>query len=279
MGAAAAPYTTLSLVVEEALGIATVTLNRPRASNALTQASFAELQHAFEALSTQPAVRAVVLTGAGANFCGGLDFSALQELLATAQAAGCGARQRVALHQRIRAMQHATSAPERFPFPVVCAIHGACVGGGVDLATAADVRYATRDARFTVKEADLAIVADLGTLQRLPPLVGEGRARELALTARVFSGSDAERYGLVSAVFEDAAATLAAARATAIALAAKSPLATSGVKAELNHARAVAVEAGLEHVAWRNASTLLSADIQECLIAATQRRPPVFARL
>lgn len=123
------------------------------------------------------------------------------------------------------------------------------------------------------------ITADLGTLQRLPLLIGEGRARELALTCRVFSAAEAEQYGLVSACFDDAAATLRAAKATAATLAAKSPLAVVGTKAEMELRTSHAVADGLRSVAWRNAATLLSADIEEALSAAATRRRPVFARL
>ena len=271
---------TLQLRVEAELGIATVLLNRPQAANSLTSTMLDELVTVFSFLESTPAVRACVLAAAGPRFCAGIDLSTLTALLATARAeSACGGRQRLALYKHIRSMQDAISCLERFPYPVVCAIWGACVGGGIDLATAADVRFASRDAAFCVKEVDLAITADLGSLQRLPHLISEGRARELALSCRTFSGAEAERYGLVSAVCEDAEATLSAARAAAIALAAKSPLAVVGTKAEMVLRHAAAVAAGLEHVAWRNASTLVSQDVDECLRARGERRAPVFARL
>lgn len=271
---------TLELRVEEAHGIATLLLNRPAAANSLTVELLGELRASFEFLETLSAVRAVVLAANGPRFCAGIDLRTLTELLASARGdCACEGRRRLALYKSIRSMQEAISSLERYPFPVVCAISGACVGGGIDLASAADVRYASQDAVFCVKETDVGIVADLGTLQRLPALIGAGRARELALTCRTFSGVDAERWGLVSAALPDAAAALRAARETAIALAAKSPLALVGTKAELLLQQQPALAAGLEHVAWRNAATLVSADVDESLRAKAERRAPAFARL
>jgi enoyl-CoA hydratase/carnithine racemase len=268
----------LSLAVDGA--IATVTLRRPRAANALTSAMLNELSTVFAFLETHATVRAVVLAGEGRHFCAGIDLAALAELLAEARAAGaCPGRQRLTLLKRIVAFQDAISSLERYSWPVVCAIHGACVGGGIDLITAADVRFSTRDAQLCVKEVDLAITADLGTLQRLPLIVGEGRARELALTCRTFSGAEALQMGLVSACFDDAAATLHAATDAALSLAHKSPLATTGTKAVMRARYAASVAEGLERVALRNAATLMSLDIEECMRAQAERRPPVFARL
>jgi enoyl-CoA hydratase/carnithine racemase len=276
----AATWQTLQLRVDEGEHLATVTLNRPAQANTLTLQSLDELGACFEHLATLPSVRAVLLTGAGPRFCAGIDLSTLQELLAdNSGPTPCEGRRRLALFQGIRRMQESISALERFPFPVVVAIHGACVGGGIDLVCASDIRYAARSAVFSVREVDVAIVADLGTLARLAPLVGEGRARELALTGRNFDGAEAERMGFTSGCFDDAAATLAAARAAAVALAAKSPLAVSGTKTVLLERNKTERNASLEHVAWRNASTLVSADITEALQAMAQRRKPVFARL
>ena len=273
-------FHTLQLVIEEAAHLATVTLQRPAQANALTLESLQELRACFEHLATLPAVRAVLLAGAGPRFCAGIELSALQALLAANSGpTACEARRRVALCNSIRQMQDDISALERCPLPVVLALHGACIGGGIDLACAADIRYAARSTVFSVREVDVAIVADLGTLARLSPLVGEGRARELALTGRNFDGAEAERIGLVSACFDDAATTLAAARATAVALASKSPLAVQGTKAVMLERNKTERNASLEHVAWRNASTLVSADIAEVLRAMAEKRKPVFARL
>ena len=270
-------FQTLRLVVDEAAQLATVTLQRPGQANALTPDSLQELASCFEHLATLPSVRAVLLTGAGPRFCAGIELRALHALLAeNSGPTECEARRRLALYSGIRKMQDAISALERCPLPVVLAIHGACVGGGIDLACAADIRYAARGTLFSVREVDVAIVADLGTLARLSPLVGEGRARELALTGKNFDGAEAERIGLVTACFDDAAATLAAARKTAVAIASKSPLAVQGTKAVMLERNKAERNASLEHVAWRNASTLVSADIEEVLRSMAEKRKPVF---
>ena len=273
-------WQTLDLRVDEAERLATVTLNRPAQANTLTLQSLDELGACFDFLATHASVRAVLLTGAGQRFCAGIELKTLHQLLAdNSGPTTCEARRRLALFKGIRIMQESISALERFPYPVVVAIHGACVGGGVDLAAAADIRYAARSSLFSVREVDVGIVADLGTLARLAGLVGEGRARELALTGRNFDGAEAERIGFTTACFEDAAATVAAARATAVSLAAKSPLAVTGTKAVLLDRNKSERDRNLELVAWRNASALVSADITEALAAMAERRKPVFARL
>jgi len=279
-GAVAAAWTTLQLHVDERTRIATVTLNRPAQANSLTLESLDELRACVEHVATLPSVRAVLLTGAGPRFCAGIELRTLQQLLAEQSGpTACEARRRQALFTGIRRMQDAISSLERCPYPVVVAMQGACVGGGIDLCSAADIRFATRACVFSVREVDVAIVADLGTLARLSQLVGEGRARFLALTGRNFDGAEAERFGFVSACYDDYPATLAAARATAASLAAKSPLAVTGTKAVLLERNKAERNASLEHVAWRNASMLVSADITEALTAMAEKRPPVFARL
>jgi enoyl-CoA hydratase/carnithine racemase len=222
--------------------------------------------------------RAVVLSGAGRNFCAGLDVGVLA---GTRGAEGaCAGRARVAFLRLVSELQAACSACEAADVPVVAAVHGACVGAGVDLATACDVRYCDDEAAFCVKEVDLGITADMGTLARLPGIVGDGVARELALTARVVRGPEAAALRLVTASLPDRAAALAAATAAAAALAAKSPLALAGTKRALLRQRGRTVEEGLEWVAAWNAAALPgSADVHEAIAARRERRPPRFAKL
>lgn len=158
----APPLTCWALDVDSNAGVATATLIRAKASNALTEACFVELAALFAFLEAQPDVRAVVLAAEGRNFCAGIDLSTLQDLLRRTKAAHeCPGRQRLALHAAICRFQHALSSPARYPYPVVCAIQGAAFGGAIDLCTAADVRYASRDAKFCVKEVDLVRCAHI----------------------------------------------------------------------------------------------------------------------
>ena len=160
---------------------------------------------------------------------------------------------------------------------VIAAIHGNCLGAGIDLITACDLRYSTADASFSIKEVDLAIVADIGTLQRLPHIVGEGHARELALTGRVFDGAEAKSMGLVSETYDSLEALEEAVAETARTIASKAPLAIRGIKQVFNYSRGRRVEEGLDYVATWNGGMLLSADATEAVQAWMEKRPPVFS--
>lgn len=162
---------------------------------------------------------------------------------------------------------------------MIASIHGACIGGGIDIVTACDIRYATEDAFFAVKEVDLAITADLGTLQRLPAIVGYGNAMELALSGRRFSGSEAKQMGLVSRVFGSRGALDDFVSLVAQEIAEKSPMAVTGTKAVLLKSRDLSLEQGLDYVATWNSAMLLSDDLKEATSAYFQKRKPVFAKL
>lgn len=186
---------------------------------------------------------------------------------------------RLQRHRHIRGLQDSFTAFERCRKPVMCAVQGACFGGGVDMAVACDIRYCSADARFCVKEVDLAITADIGTLQRLPTLVGHGVATEMALTARVVGAEEARAIGLVTEVAPNAAALEALAGERARALAAKSPLAAQGTKQAMLHARDHSVREGLEFVAMMNSARLTSEDLGEAMAAKFAGRAPTFSKL
>ncbi|KAF8018381.1 hypothetical protein BT93_H3308 [Corymbia citriodora subsp. variegata] len=255
-------------------------LNRPSFRNALSLDSFAELPLALSALDRDPDALVVVLSGAGDHFCSGIDLAALGSISSRSPTPGAD-RGRAAerLRRDIKFMQDAVTAIERCRKPVIAAVHGACVGGGVDIVTACDVRYCTEDAFFSVKEVDLAITADLGTLQRLPSIVGYGNAMELALTGRRVSGSEAKDLGLVSRVFGSKRELDDGVRVIAEAVASKSPMAVTGTKAVLLKSRDMSVDQGLDYVATWNSAMLLSDDLTEAISAFAQKRKPVFAKL
>lgn len=266
-------FTTLSLTLAE--HIAEVRLNRPDKSNAINDAMWQEIRQAFEWIDAAPEVRVALLSGAGKNFCAGIDLAMLagvQQRIAHAD----GARSREALRRLILDLQDCLTSLERCRKPVIAAIQGACVGGALDLVTCCDMRYATADAIFSIKEIDIGMVADVGTLQRLPRLIGEGMARELAYTGRNLGAQEAEKLGLANRVFATHSELESGVRQIAQSIAAKSPLAIRGTKEVLNYSRDHSIAEGLNFVATWNAATLLSADLQECMQASMEKRAPRF---
>ena len=272
------PWTAFGVRQAPDPGVAVVHLLGPGRGNMMGLAFWAELPQVFTSLDADPGVRAVVLAGAGNHFSTGLD---VQEVLgpwlgklgpgATAQAA-----QRTELLGLIQDLQDGVSSVAACRKPVIAAVHGWCIGGGVDLISAADVRLASADAKFSIREARLAIVADVGSLQRLRGIIGEGQLRELALTGRDITADRAEKIGLVNDVLADVDALMAAALQMAGEMAANSPLAVAGTKAVLNEGREEEIARGLRHVALWNSAFLHSEDLLEAVAALAGRRPPVF---
>lgn len=259
--------------------VAQVRLNRPDKSNALNETLWYEIGQAFEWLDQETDARVAVLAGAGKNFCSGLDFSFLMKITSTFAGIKCEGRKREWLRRHVMSMQASLTAIENCRLPVLAAVHGACVGGAIDLVTACDMRYASENAYFNVKEVDLGLAADVGTLQRLPSIVGQGVAREWAYLACDVDANEAHRTGLVNQFFADEESLLAEVTAIAEKIAAKSPLAVRSSKAILNHARDHSVAEGLDYVATWNAAVLVSNDSAECMTAKMQKRVPEFLPL
>ncbi|GFR52635.1 hypothetical protein Agub_g15226 [Astrephomene gubernaculifera] len=294
----------------KAPGVAYLELARPHRHNSFHQELWEEFPRALRELDADESTRVIVLAAQGKNFCAGIDVAYLQRNFLTlltpppppAAAAGggstaaapgpapapaCPGSQRAAMRRGILALQAAYSQLEGCRVPVLAAVQGRCIGGGVDLITACDLRLCSSGASFCVKEVDLAITADLGTLQRLPHLVGHGVAMDLALTARTVGAEEARRIGLVSTVVPDnnnggsgggggsgssssngRGAVVAAAVALAASIAAKPALAVQGTKRVLLHSRDhPPVSAGLDYVATWNSGQLLSADLGAVMAA------------
>ncbi|HEY8076043.1 MAG TPA: crotonase/enoyl-CoA hydratase family protein [Labilithrix sp.] len=260
-----------TLAVETRDGIATVTMQ------ALTMPPrfFTELGETFRTLARDADLRAVVLRAAGKHFSYGLDLAAAAGELGEGFSGGLAAT-RMRLLERIRALQADIGAVAACPVPVIAAVHGWCIGGGVDLIAACDIRLATADARFSVRETKIAIVADLGSLQRLPPLIGQAHTRELAFTGKDIGAARAKEIGLVSDVHDSREALDAAAHALAREIAANAPLTVRGVKQVLDYGAARGVEDGLAYVAAWNAAFLASEDLGEAMAAFMQKRAPEF---
>lgn len=264
-----------ALAISLADGVAEVRLNRPDKSNAMNEPMWQELRAAFQWADSTPAVRVAVLSGAGRNFCSGIDLAMLMGIAPRIVHRDL-ARSREALRRLILDLQDCLTAVERCRKPVLAAVHGACVGGAIDLVTCCDMRYASADAMFSVREVDVGMAADVGTLQRLPRLVPDGIARELAYTGRNFGADEAQRIGLVNRVFESPEALTAGVGELARTIAAKSPLAVRGIKEMLDYGRDHSVTDGLNHVATWNASMLLSDDVGEAIAAMREKRAPRF---
>ncbi|KAM0935007.1 putative enoyl-CoA hydratase/isomerase, ClpP/crotonase-like domain superfamily [Dioscorea sansibarensis] len=252
-------------------------LNRPAQRNALSLPFFSELPRALALLDRLPSARALVLSARGPHFCSGIDLSSLQSISSSSDDDRAAAAEE--LRRRILDLQSAITALERCRKPVVAAIQGACIGGGVDLVAACDIRCCEDKAYFAVKEVDVGLVADLGTLQRLPKIVGFGNAMDLALTGRKVGASEAKAMGLVSRVFADPAKMDDGIFGLAKELAAKPALALMGTKAVMMKSRDMAVEKGLDYVATWNAGMLRSRELEEAVLAQLPKRKPNFSKM
>ncbi len=264
---------TLSVTLEN--HIATVRLNRPEKANAMNAAMWQDIRKAFEWVDATPEARVAVLQGEGKYFTAGIDLQMMMGL-GVQIADDCDGRMREKLRRLILDLQDTLTSLERCRKPVLAAIAGGCIGGGIDLITCADMRYASSDAFFTIKEIDIGMVADVGTLQRLPKLIGQGITRELAYTGRKFDATEAQGMGLVNRVFESREALYAGVQAIAAEIAAKSPLSIRGTKEMLNYARDHSVADSLNFIATWNAAMLQSKDLMEAMSSSMTKRVPSF---
>ena len=267
------PYDTLTVSLAD--HIATIRLNRPNKANAMNLAMWHELRRAFHWVDATPEARVAILEGEGKAFTAGIDLQMMMGMGDQIQN-DCEARTRENLRQVILDLQDTLTSLERCRKPVLAAIHGACIGGGIDLICCADMRYCSADANFSIKEIDIGMTADVGTLQRLPRLIGEGLARELAYTARRFDATEALQMRLVNRVFDSRDALQAGVREIAATIAAKSPISIRGTKEMITYARDHSVADGLNYVATWNAAMLMSNDLQEAMMAHIGKRAAVF---
>ena len=257
-------------------GVAHVELARADKFNAMDASMFEAIRETFRSLGSDSAVRAIVLSGQGRHFTAGLDLQYAASQFPPSDDPGRAAEKRL---RHIKWLQDCFTAVEDARPPVIAAVHGGCIGAGVDLVTACDLRIASADAFFQVAEVDVAITADLGTLQRLAHFIPEGVVRELAFTGRRMDAGEAGRLSLVNRVEPDRDTAIAAAVELARTIAAKSPLAVAGAKMSLNYSRGRTVEEGLRHVAMWNAGALVSADLTAAIQARLGKTDPAFEDL
>ncbi|KAE8381478.1 ClpP/crotonase-like domain-containing protein [Aspergillus bertholletiae] len=261
--------------------VAHVEINRADKMNSFFEAMWLELHTIFNHLSESPTVRAIILSGAGPKaFTTGLDVKAASEGLLSSDTPVDPARKAFHLRRHISSFQDCISAIERCEKPVIVAIHGFALGLAVDIATAADIRLCASNTKFSVKEVDIGLAADIGTLTRLPKVVGNfGWVKEVALSARVFGAEEAQRVGFVSQVFGSKEEVLKGALELAGLIASKSPVAVLGTKDILNWSRDRSVEDGLRYTSVWNSAALQTNDVKAALLSGIQKRKPTFEKL
>ncbi len=275
---------TSDVITVEFVGhVATVWLDRPDQRNAFAQDFWDDLPDIMSSLARDDETRAIVIAAVGSSFTVGIDLKAFGPMFMSGGAAssdigqpGSDVGRRMRLYHSIKKLQGAFTSIAQCPKPVIAAIHGHCIGAGIDLITACDIRFAASDATFSVRETRIAMVADVGTMQRLPKIINPGHLAEIVYTGRDFDATEAENIGLVTRVLTNAEATQAEAASVARQIAANSPLAVQGSKAVLAAEEGMSTGDALDHVALWNAAFIQSNDVQEAVTAFIEKRQPEF---
>ena len=265
--------------VEESAGVAHVRLSRGEQLNTMIPEFWSELPAIVDEISDSGRARVIVLSAQGRHFCAGMDLSVFSSDATLESESDEIGRRRANVRLSLLHLQRSFTALEEARMPVLAAIQGACVGGGVDLVTAADCRYATADAWFSIHEINIGLTADVGTLQRLPKLIPSGVAREYAYTGRRMPAERAHQLGLVNEVFDDHDSMMGAVMDIAAEIASKSPLAVHGTKEALNYSRDHSVEDSLRHIALWQSGMLHLGDLEESFRAHSEGRAPLYEDL
>lgn len=263
--------------IERSDAVVHLIMNRPDKANGMTPDFWADLPRILAELGQDETVRCAIISGAGKHFSGGMDLSAFGGIME--QMKQEPGRAAMALRETILRLQDSFNAIERARFPVIAAIHGACVGGAIDLITACDIRIASADAFFAIEEINIGMAADVGTLQRLPKLIAPAVAAELAYTGRRFTADEARNFGLISEIVEDREVIIGRALELAHEIAHKSPLAIAGIKRNLAFSRDHSVADGLEYMAAWNAGMLRPEDLMKAIQAKMAKSEAEFTDL
>ncbi len=263
-------------IIEKKAPIAYVFLNRPDKKNAMNPPAWKEAPEVFKSLNNDPDIRVIILAGKGSGFCAGIDLMGMMgeipELLDPAQKGGI----KWQLIQKIYSLQNTMTCIEECRKPVIAAVHGYCIGAGLDMITACDIRLGSKDALFSLREAAVGFVADVGVLQRLPHIVGQGITRELAYTAKNITADHAKDVLLLNGVFQDQDTLMTGAEKMALEIADCSPIAVQASKDVLNHGIGKSIDDGLKYVASISSNIIPSDDLFEAVAAFTEKRKPQF---
>ena len=264
--------------VETTNHLAHVRMIRPERANSMIPEFWQELPEIIDQLSAGGDARVIVLSAEGRHFCSGMDLSVFagNNNVSNQEQAKHGSRQRAGFRSTALQLQRTFSCMEESRLPILSAIQGACIGGGIDMVSATDLRYATNDAFFCIQEINIGMTADVGTLQRMPRFVPEGVVRELAYTGRNMSAAEAKERGFVNEIYADQDEMLEAVFEIAGEIASKSPMAIWGTKRTLNYGRDHSVADGLEYIATWNAAMFDTDDMAEAFRASTENRDAEF---
>lgn len=261
--------------------VASVTIANARA-NAMNTTFFQDISQCFHRLAQDASVRCILLKASGKYFTVGLDLkdAEVASSLGGGEESRDTARKYMLQRNHVLELQETFSALERCPQPIVAAVHGACIGGGIDLLCCCDIRLAQENAWFSIKEVDVGLAADLGTLQRLPSIVGnDSKIRELAYTARRFDAQEAKEIGFLSEVLPDRDSLYERAAQLAAQIASKSPVAITGTKLNLNYARDHSVADSLVYQATWSGAALQTDDLVKSFMASLQKKKAVYSKL
>jgi enoyl-CoA hydratase len=262
--------------VEKKAQTAWVFLNRPEKKNAMGPDAWTEIIPIFADIDRDDDIRVAIIAGEGRDLSTGIDLVGMASTVPTMKNWDMSARGKIRLFHDIFPLQDAMTCVEKCSKPVICCFHGYCIGGALDLGSACDIRLASEDAKISLREAAVSIIADVGVLQRLPHIVGQGVTREMAFTAKFIDARRAKEVNLVNAVYADKEALLKGAEDLAAEIAEMAPLAVQGVKEVLNFCRGKSIADGLEYVAARSAMILPSEDLAETMTGFMEKRTPVY---
>lgn len=269
---AAMDFSSDVMTVDKDGHIGTIWMNRPEKLNAMNLPMWDDLPRAMDVLGADPETRVIIVAGRGRSFTAGIDLEMLAMVGGSLEGNSEVAKRR-SLYRLIKKLQHTINSIADCPKPVIAAVHGHCVGAGVDLITACDIRIASTDAIFSVRETKLGMVADVGTMQRLPRVLAPGHVAELVFTGKDITAAQAKEIGLVNGLYDD---VHQAADELAAQIAANSPLVVQGAKAVLKAGENRSIEEALDYMALWNAAFLQSDDLQEAMLAHLENRPQHF---